>query len=184
MSENTKVRENQVRRQLARQGYRLQKSRSDGTVRVNGVYQGVNMDDQGGYQIVDDNTEMIVAGEKFDLSLEDVERLAAEDDTYDQAAGLEESAQEWAREQADIWEAQQREEWLEAAGAEFDEWADEERERWQDEGLTEEEEELLQSQLDEAREDWDEDEQGDFDEWAAEERARWEEWDEKDEEKF
>lgn len=84
MSKNTKTRENQVRRQLARQGYRLQKSRSDGTVRVNGVYQGENMDDRGGYRIVDDNTEMIVAGEKFDLSLEDVERLAAEDDTDNQ----------------------------------------------------------------------------------------------------
>ena len=94
MSKNTKVRENQVRRQLARQGYRLQKSRSDGTVRVNGVYQGENMDDRGGYRIVDDNTEMIVAGEKFDLSLEDVERLTAEDDTGNQEPGLEDRAKE------------------------------------------------------------------------------------------
>lgn len=76
-SNNIKVAENKVRSQLARQGYRLQKSRTDGTVCVNGFYQGENMDDRGGYRIVDTSTQMIVAGEKFDLSLEDVERLAA-----------------------------------------------------------------------------------------------------------
>lgn len=76
-SNNIKVAENKVRRQLARQGYRLQKSRTDGTVRVNGVYQGENGNDRGGYRIIDTNTNMIVAGERFDLSLEDVERLAA-----------------------------------------------------------------------------------------------------------
>lgn len=56
MSKNTKTRENQVRRQLARQGYRFHKSRTDGTVRVNGFYQGENMDDRGGYRIVDAST--------------------------------------------------------------------------------------------------------------------------------
>jgi len=74
MSKNTKVREKQVRRQLARQGLRLQKSRSDGSVYVNGVYQGENMDDRGGYRIVDANTNTVVAGEKFDLDLATVEK--------------------------------------------------------------------------------------------------------------
>lgn len=96
----------------------------------------------------------------------------------------EKSAQKWAKEQTDIWEMQQRKERMDAAGDEFDRWADEERERWKEAGLTDEEEDLLQSLLDEARENWDEDEQGNFDEWAAEERARWEEWGEKKEEKF
>ncbi len=91
----------------------------------------------------------------------------------------EESAQKWAKEQADAWEAQQWEAWQKAADDEFAEWIDDERERWKEAGLTDEEEDLLQNELDEAREDWDEDEQGDFDEWAAEERERWEEWDEK-----
>lgn len=83
-SKTIKAMENKVRRQLARQGYRLQKSRTNGTVCVNGVYQGENMDDRGGYQIIDTSIQMIVAGEKFDLSLEDVERLAAEDGADDQ----------------------------------------------------------------------------------------------------
>lgn len=74
MSKNTKVRENRVRRQLARQGLRLQKSRTDGIVRVNGIYQGLNVDDYGGYRIIDASTNTIMGGERFDLSLEDAER--------------------------------------------------------------------------------------------------------------
>lgn len=91
---NTKIRENRVRRQLTRQGYRLQKSRTDGSVYVNGVYQGENMDDRGGYQITDASTRMIVAEEQFDLSLEDVEQWVTEEVTDDQELGLEERVQE------------------------------------------------------------------------------------------
>lgn len=71
-----KARENKVRRQLARDGYRLRKSRTDGCVYTNGIFEGYNLDDRGGYMVVNmDNA--IVAGEKFDMSLEDVERFAA-----------------------------------------------------------------------------------------------------------
>lgn len=78
MEKSIKTRENRVRRQLSRQGYRLHKSRTNGCVYQNGVYQGLNSDDYGGYRIVDSSTDMILAGERFDLSLEDVERWAAD----------------------------------------------------------------------------------------------------------
>lgn len=65
---NEKARENRVRRQLAKQGYRLHKSRA----------RGVHFDNRGGYMIIDACCNYIVAGEKCDLSLEDVERFAAD----------------------------------------------------------------------------------------------------------
>ena len=77
-SNETKIRENRVRRQLARQGCRLHKSRTDGCVYVNGDFQGIRLNDRGGYMVVDAYTNMILGGEHFDLSLEDVEQWAAE----------------------------------------------------------------------------------------------------------
>ena len=77
MSNTTKNRENNVRRKLARQGYILHKSRSGGTVTVNGV-PNLLLDDRGGYMIVESTSNMIAAGEKYNLSLEDVEGFTAE----------------------------------------------------------------------------------------------------------
>lgn len=68
MDKNTKSRENRVRRQLAKQGYRLHKSRS----------RGVYLNDLGGYTIVDADCNFVIAGANFDLSLEDVEQFVAE----------------------------------------------------------------------------------------------------------
>lgn len=48
--------EAQLRRESAKQGYALQKSRS-----------GYSGDNLGGYRIVDLNTNFIVAGERFNL---------------------------------------------------------------------------------------------------------------------
>lgn len=45
---------------------------------MNGVFAGLDIDNYGGYMVVDANTSMIVAGERFDLSLEDMERIAAD----------------------------------------------------------------------------------------------------------
>ena len=92
--ENTKTRENRVRRQLARQGYRLQKSRTDGSVYVNGVYQGENMDDRGGYRIINAEYNCVASGSNFDLTLEDVEEWAAKEVTDDQELGLEDRVKE------------------------------------------------------------------------------------------
>ncbi len=79
MSElSIKSREDRARRELRKQGFRLKKSRTNGFVYRNGVYQGQNADDHGGYTIIEASTNLIVAGERFDLSLEDVERWAKE----------------------------------------------------------------------------------------------------------
>lgn len=59
--------EAQLRRESAKQGYALQKSRS-----------GYSGDNLGGYRIVDLNTNFIVAGERFNLSSEDVEKFLSE----------------------------------------------------------------------------------------------------------
>lgn len=67
MDKNTKSRENRVRRQLAKQGYRLCKSRTG----------GVYLNNLGGYMIVNANYNIVVAGSNFELSLEDVEQFAA-----------------------------------------------------------------------------------------------------------
>lgn len=61
-----KAREDKARRQLAKQGYSLKKSRA----------QTYTADNQGGYMIVQDG--IIRAGERFDLTLEDVEKYIAE----------------------------------------------------------------------------------------------------------
>lgn len=62
---------------LTRQGYKLQKSRTDGCIHVNGVFEGLNADNLGGYRLIDAHTNCIVAGERFDMDLEAVERWAA-----------------------------------------------------------------------------------------------------------
>ena len=59
-----KLRENNVRRRLARQGYKLHKSRVRNT----------NGDNYGGYMIT--MNRWIETGERYDLSLEDVEKFA------------------------------------------------------------------------------------------------------------
>lgn len=79
MDKDIRTRENRVRRKLARQGCRLHKSRKNGCVYVNGVFAGLDVDNQGGYMVIDNYTNGIVAGERFDLSLEDVERMAVDD---------------------------------------------------------------------------------------------------------
>lgn len=61
-----KAREDKARKQLAKQGYSLKKSRSK-TYTVN---------DCGGYMIVQDG--IIQAGERFNMTLEEVEKFIAE----------------------------------------------------------------------------------------------------------
>ena len=55
-------REARLRRLARRGGYSLRKSRA-----------GFSIDNLGDYMIVDDNLNAIVAGERFDMSLDDVE---------------------------------------------------------------------------------------------------------------
>lgn len=61
-----KVRENKVRRAAKRQGFVLKKSRARYTYPLS-IY------DYGGYMLVGDDLNSIVAGEKFQLSLEEAE---------------------------------------------------------------------------------------------------------------
>ena len=61
-----KTREDKARKQLAKQGYTLKKSR----------VQTYTADNQGGYMIVKDG--VIQSGERFDMTLEDVEKFLAE----------------------------------------------------------------------------------------------------------
>lgn len=66
MEKEIKRREDRVRRQLAKQGLALRKSRVS----------TLSVDDQGGYMIVDTQFNRIEAGERFDMSLEEVEAFA------------------------------------------------------------------------------------------------------------
>lgn len=66
MDKDIKRREDKVRRQLSKQGLALRKSRAS-------TY---TADDQGGYRIVDTKFNRIEAGERFNLTLEDVEAYA------------------------------------------------------------------------------------------------------------
>jgi hypothetical protein len=63
-----KVRENRLRRWASRLGLQLHKSRA----------RNWNIDDYGGWRICDADSDLILAGEKFNLSLEDVEQGLAE----------------------------------------------------------------------------------------------------------
>jgi hypothetical protein len=60
-----KARENRARRHAERLGLVLRKSRA----------RHLHVDDFGGYQVIDPNHTAIVCGEKYDLSLDDVERF-------------------------------------------------------------------------------------------------------------
>lgn len=62
-----KVREDRARRRLAREGYLLRKDRA----------RSWNVDHQGGYMIVEADRNLIVAGERWNLTLEDVEAWLA-----------------------------------------------------------------------------------------------------------
>lgn len=66
MEKEIKRREDRVRRQLAKQGLILRKSRVSTP----------SADDQGGYMIVDAQFNRIEVGERFDMSLEEVEAFA------------------------------------------------------------------------------------------------------------
>lgn len=66
MDKEIKRREDRVRRQLTKQGLALRKSR---------VFTPT-ADDQGGYMIVDMQFNRIEAGERFDMTLEEVEAFA------------------------------------------------------------------------------------------------------------
>lgn len=66
MENEIKRREDRVRRQLAKQGLALRKSRVSTP----------SADDQGGYMIVDTQFNRIEAGERFDITLEEVEAFA------------------------------------------------------------------------------------------------------------
>ena len=56
-----------ARRALAKQGYALHKGRAHSW----------NVNDQGGFRIVDADRNLIVAGERYDMTLEDVERYCS-----------------------------------------------------------------------------------------------------------
>ena len=63
-----KVRENRLRRRLSKMGYVLRKSRAH----------NINIDNFGGYMIIEAYHNYIAAGPRFDLSLDDVEQFAKE----------------------------------------------------------------------------------------------------------
>lgn len=69
MNRDSKNRESKVRRLLVSQGYALKKSRA-----IN-----LTSDDQGGYQIIDLQFGRIEAGERFNLTLEEVEQFAIDE---------------------------------------------------------------------------------------------------------
>jgi hypothetical protein len=54
--------ESKARRELKKLGYQLKKSRVRNT----------NLDNWGGYMIIEPNMNSVVAGERFDMSLEEV----------------------------------------------------------------------------------------------------------------
>ena len=65
-----KAREDRARAKLRRQGYRVIADR----------VRKPNFDHQGGYKLLDAD-EMVVAGERYDLSLDDLEKWAHEEET-------------------------------------------------------------------------------------------------------
>jgi hypothetical protein len=77
-------RERRLRDRAKRLGYSIHKSRTDGSVYDrNGLYQGENVDNRGGYMIAEhvvnrSHDGVVVAGERFDLNLDDVERFFAD----------------------------------------------------------------------------------------------------------
>jgi hypothetical protein len=67
-AKSERSREDAARREARRQGCALRKSR----------IQTPNLDNHGGWMIIDPWQNAIVAGERFDLDLDDVERWLAE----------------------------------------------------------------------------------------------------------
>lgn len=67
LSTSSDAREARARRALRRQGCSLYRSR----------VRRVNVDDLGGYRIVDDSANFVVAGARFELDLDDVEQWIA-----------------------------------------------------------------------------------------------------------
>jgi hypothetical protein len=67
MNTTDSTREARLRRLAHRQGFALRKSRA-----------GISVRNQGGFMIVDANANYIVAGEHYDLDLDDAERFLAE----------------------------------------------------------------------------------------------------------
>jgi len=65
MSTLDKARENRLRRKARRLGLELRKSRA----------RYIRVDDFGQYRLVNPHTNFIVAGERFDLSLDDVDDI-------------------------------------------------------------------------------------------------------------
>jgi hypothetical protein len=73
---NEKVRENRLRRWASRLGLVLRKGRA----------RHWNIDDHGGYMLVDAYQNYIVAGSRFDLTLDAVESWLAETEEEQKAA--------------------------------------------------------------------------------------------------
>ena len=68
LESSIKSRETKARRKLAKMGYSLHKSRA----------RTITADNCGGYRIVRDYANAIEAGERYDLTLEEVEKFIAE----------------------------------------------------------------------------------------------------------
>lgn len=62
---NLKIRENKVRKQLQKQGFKLQKRRMN-----------EDLYNIGQYRILEIHTNAIVTGENYDLTIDDVEKFA------------------------------------------------------------------------------------------------------------
>jgi hypothetical protein len=72
-----KVRENRLRRWATRLGLILRKGRA----------RNWNVDDHGGYMLVDAYQNYVCAGSRFDLTLDDVETWLADSEKEQKAAG-------------------------------------------------------------------------------------------------
>jgi hypothetical protein len=59
---DTHAKESGIRKLAARHGYAVKKSR-----------QGIHLNNRGGYMLVDGDRNMVVSGERFDLSLDEIE---------------------------------------------------------------------------------------------------------------
>lgn len=70
MSDNGKVRENYLRRMAKRQGLELEKSKA----------KKWSIENHQGYRVVDPQFNRIEAGEKFNLSLDEVEKYLTENE--------------------------------------------------------------------------------------------------------
>ena len=72
MDNQEKVKENYLRRAATRQGFILKKSKA----------KKWNVDNYQGWQIVDAQRNIIVAGEKFDMTLESVESFLSDEEKH------------------------------------------------------------------------------------------------------